>query len=226
MTASRQCRAGAAVLAALLAAPPAAGADDAQAWLALAATTKLSDRVDLVLDTNTRLYDNASHYGHFQVRGLIGWKPSDTGMLGVGYSYVWSRDVGAEPVREHRIFQQANYRFLKLGKAELVGRTRLEQRFFSDESGVSVRVRQQVRLNVPLKGPDGLKGIVYTEGLAMLSTPAEDRGEGINQFRSFAGLGIPLTDTLSMEAGYLNQSIVKGADRMNHILSLGLGAKF
>lgn len=217
---------------ALLAFAPAAHAnpDDAQVWLSLSATKKLTDSFDLVADMNSRYFDNASHYGHFQVRGMIGWKP-DGGrsrtQLGLGYSYVWATNLGGTVVRDHRIFQQASYPLLDIGKSELVGRTRLEERWYSDSSGTFVRLRQQVRLNIPLEGPDGLTAVVHTEALIMLHTPPpDDDGEGINQFRTFGGLIIPLDEVLSLEAGYMNQTTVKGPNRTNHVLSLGVNAKF
>lgn len=216
----------AALCALLAAAAPALADDDAQVWLSLTATKRLSDSFDAVVDMNSRYFDNAAHYGHFQVRGMIGWKPDDNGLLGVGYSYVWNRSLTGSVVREHRMFQQANYDILTIGKAELVGRTRLEQRWFSNLDGATWRLRQQIRLNVPLQGPKGLKAIVHTEGFVLLSTPAGGADEGVNQIRTFAGLGIPMGRHLSLEAGYLNQSVVAGTDRMNHALSLGLGAKF
>jgi hypothetical protein len=216
-----------AALGALLStAEPAAADDDAQVWLSMTATKRLSDSFDAVVDMNSRHYDNAAHHGHFQVRGLIGWKPDDDGLLGAGYSYVWSRSLSGTAVREHRIFQQASYGIRNIGKAEISGRTRLEQRWFSNQDGATWRLRQQIRLNLPLQGPKGLKAILHTEGYMLLSTPAGGGDEGVNQFRSFAGLGIPMGRHLSLEAGYLNQSIVAGTDRMNHALSLGLGAKF
>ena len=210
----------------LLAALPAAATDDAQVWLSTQVTKKLSDSFEAVADMNSRYYDNASHYGHFQLRGLIGWKPDDNGMLGLGYSYVWGKSLSGKVAREHRFFQQANYGILHIGKAELVGRTRLEQRWFSDVDGATWRLRQQIRLNIPLEGPKGLKGIVHTEGFMLLSTPVGGADEGVNQIRTFAGLGIPLNRRLTLETGYMNQSVVAGADRMNHALSIAVNAKF
>ena len=200
--------------------------NDAQVWLSLAATKKLSSDFDLVMDMNSRHSDNATHFGHFQVRGLLGWRPPSGGLLGAGYSYVWSKSASGQVEHEHRIYQQANYKLMSIGKAELLGRTRLEERFFSDSDGMAVRVRQQLRLNIPLKGPEGLKAIVHTELLALLSSPEDDGLEGVSQVRTFAGLGIPLTKTVLLEAGYLNQAVVTGDGRVNHALSLGLNTKF
>ena len=52
-------------------------------------------------------------------------------------------------------------------------------------------------------------------------------GAGLwHEFRTFAGLGIPLNSRLTLETGYMNQSVVAGADRMNHALSIAVNAKF
>ena len=78
---------------------------------------------------------------------------------------------------------------------------------------------------MPLTGPVGLKAIIHSEVMALLnsqgSTPA-----GFNQVRTFAGLSIPLMRNTALEAGYLNQAILPGDDRINHVLSLGLVASY
>jgi hypothetical protein len=200
--------------------------DDAQLWLSAAASGSIKGDLIGLFDVNTRIFDNATHVGHVQLRGGLGWRVAPGVTLGGGYSYVRTESLSGIVVHEHRIFQQASYPIVKLGKAELVGRTRLEQRWFNGVDGTLHRFRQQVRLNVPLDGPKGLRGIVYTEGLVLLNRQSERVGPGLNQVRTFAGLGIPLKGRTSLEAGYLNQAVFPGENRMAHALNLGLVTSF
>jgi hypothetical protein len=200
--------------------------DDAQVWLAINAAGSIKGKLEGQFDVNTRHFDNATHLGHVQVRGLLGWRFSKDVLLGAGYSYVYNESQSGRVVEEHRIFQQANFPIARIGKAQLVGRTRLEQRTFSNIDGVALRLRQQVRLNVPLEGPKGLRAIIYTEPFFLLNRPTGSAPTGLNQIRSFAGLGIPVTGNSSLEAGYMNQAIFPGQDRFNHVLNMGFSIRF
>ena len=210
---------------------PAAGAagddfDDGQLWMAASASGRISGDLTGAFDTNVRATDSASHFGHFQVRGMLGWQVSETFMAGGGYTYVWTRSPAGRVVNEHRLFQQASFRIFAWDGGEIVGRTRLEQRTFDNADGTSWRLRQQVRANIPLRGPDGLRGIFHSELLINLNEPDDNTASGINQMRTFAGLGIPLFGETSLEAGYMNQTVFPGANRTIHILNLGLVTRF
>jgi hypothetical protein len=196
-------------------------------WTAVAASTSLGGPLELHADMNSRWFDNARDHSHFQVRGMLAWRARPTLLLGGGYSYVRSELASGQVLHEHRLFQQLNVQFAALGAARLTGRTRFEQRSFREVPGVALRLRQQLLLSVPLEGPDGLRAILHTEPFFLLNAPDSiSPPTGLNQVRSFAGLGIPLTRGVSLEAGYMNQFILAGDDRANHILNIGLTSRF
>jgi hypothetical protein len=200
--------------------------DDAQVWMSLSTSGSLKGPLELHADVNTRHFDNATHLGHVQLRGLLGWRVSRDVLVGAGYSYVRTESLSGRVAHEHRVFQQLNFPIAKIGDARLVGRTRFEQRMFEEQDGVLLRLRQQIRLNIPLEGPKGLRAILYTEPFFLLNKPVPNVPTGLNQVRSFAGLGIPLASKVSLEAGYLNQAAATGDRRVNHALSLGLSTSF
>lgn len=214
-------------LVALLAAPSAALADDgdAQVWMSVAASGSVSGRLTASFDANTRFYDNAAHLAHFQVRAMLGWDVAKDFNIGAGYSHVRSMPRDGADVHENRAFQQASFPILQAGEVRFTGRTRFEQRFFSNLDGMRLRFRQQVKMAVPLAGPDGLKAVVQSEALFLLNNQGSTAA-GLNQLRTFAGLSIPLRGKTALEAGYLNQAVFAGDDRFNHVLSLGLTTGF
>jgi hypothetical protein len=216
----------AALVAALLATGAHADNDDAQLWTQAGISGSLTGPLELHADGALRWFDNGSHLGHVQVRGMLGWRLAGGGLLGAGYTYVRSSPVPGLETHEHRPFQQLNYGIASLGAARLVGRTRLEQRFFDERAGMALRLRQQLRLNIPLKGPEGLRGVIHVEPYFLLHDPAPRAPTGLNQVRTFAGLNIPVAGALSMEVGYMNQHIVAGTDRTNHALSIGFSSSF
>jgi hypothetical protein len=204
-----------------------AQASDAQIWTAVAGSGSLSGPLELHADMNNRWYDSGASHAHFQLRGMLAWRFPSEALLGGGYSYVRTETAAGRVVHEHRLFQQLNLPIAKLGKARLTARTRLEQRRFEELDGVAFRLRQQIALAVPLKGPEGLRAIVYTEPFFLLNAPGgTSPPTGLNQVRSFAGLRIPVVERVALEAGYLNQYLLPGEDRANHALSLSLSTRF
>jgi hypothetical protein len=207
-------------------APSAKAADDAQVWTSLSTTVRIHGDLSGFADVNTRLVDNGSQLGHLQLRGGLGWRLRPGVSVGIGYSYIRTESLSNLVAHEHRLFQQASYPLLSWRGTTLTGRTRLEQRRFNGMDETFHRLRQQLRLNIPLEGPAGLRAIVHSEAFIVLNQPSGAPSTGLNQLRSFAGLGIPVANGVALEAGYLNQSIFFGEDRQNHALSLGVVTSF
>ncbi|MBS3960936.1 MAG: DUF2490 domain-containing protein [Sandarakinorhabdus sp.] len=200
--------------------------DDAQLWTSYGGSGQIMGDLAGAFDVNARFTDTASLMGHFQVRGSLGWRISPGFILSSGYSYVRTESTLGRVSNEHRIFQQASHPLISIGTVALTGRTRLEQRMFDDVDRTGWRLRQQVRATVPLRGPEGLRAVFHTEAFFLLNQTVAGVPAGLNQIRTFAGLGMPLFGTTGMEAGYLNQAIFPGDDRHNHALSIGVSTAF
>ena len=209
-----------------LAASPAA-ADDTQLWLAFTTRTSLAGPLELHADTNARWIDGMRHVGHIQFRAMLGWRLPSKTLVSGGYSYVRADQLSGGTVFEHRPFQQLNVPLGKIGKAQLSTRTRFEQRLFSNFSGVTLRLRQQVSLAIPIDHASGLEVIVETEPFFVLNAPSgTDVPTGFHQIRTFAGINLPISPQIAIEAGYLNQHILPDGGRTNHNLSLTLATRF
>ena len=108
-----------------------------------------------------------------------------------------------------------------------IGRTRTEQRWRENASGTSWRARQMLRGVMPLGKPGAPSAIVTSEVFFELADTRWGVRSGLDQVRTFAGVGIPLKPGLSTEIGYLNQTLI-GRDRPgpNHIAQITLVARF
>lgn len=199
----------------------AATTDDAQFWTTAAASGPIAGKLVGSVDTTLRFYDNASHLSYVIARGMLGWRLAPGVVAGAGYGYVRNTPEGRPSAHEHQAFQQLAYPVATVAGAKLQGRTRLEQRFFSNDPKTGWRLRQQLKLTVPLDGPTGLKGIVHTEAFVLLRQQGRSPA-GLNQIRTGIGLGIPVTGKTSIEAGYLNQAVLPGDTRFNHVLAVNL----
>lgn len=202
---------------------------DAQAWSSITATTALSARVDATMEAHSRYTDDVSRMGQLLLRPSVTLKLPRGWSVTAGYVYVRTRFAGTLANDEHRAWQQVGYTFARSGAGLLLnGRTRIEERFRPDADGVGWRLRQQVRAQLPLLRRGGLvRAVVWNETFVGLNTTPWDRHPGVDQVRTFLGVSLPVAPGVTVEPGYLNQTIFRiGADRVNHIAAANIFARF
>lgn len=205
---------------ALLLATPAHA--DEQVWLGTFAQGPVSGRLVTWLEVQPRLTNEASRLGQTILRPGLGIELAPATTFIIGYAYIETNPIGRPAVREHRPWQQFQTRLAGTpGKAVLVSRTRLEQRFVEGEDDDAMRLRQFLRGQVWVGS--GLSLIAFSEAFIGFESTRWGQRAGLEQVRTFAGLGIPLDKRFTLEAGYLNQRLIRpGRDGQNHILNLNL----
>ena len=197
---------------------------DGQAWFAVEAKGEIADGLLLLTDVNYRLTQDATHPGQIQLRGFLGHQ-FGTVTVAAGYSWIHTSKPGSDPRNEHRLTQQVEIPLLDRPGIKLAARTRLEQRFYTDMGGVSWRLRERLKLTVPIDA-NGLSLISHAELLAALNDGPSGAQGGDVQTRAFGGFGIPFTHSVLLEAGYLNQHDWQRSKTTNHILTLTLHTRF
>lgn len=208
---------------ALLAAAPAIAEDDFQPWLAATATIPVADRLVVWLEAQARTSDDASRLNQILLRPALGLKVSPTTTLFLGYAFVPTNPPGPARSREHRIWQQALFRIAGDGRGvSLSARSRLEQRFREEDGDVGHRFRQLVRLTAPIDD-QGVQAVAWSEPFIGLNETAWGQPAGLDRWRNFLGISVPVASTLRIEPGYMNEVVEqRGQDRMNHIASVTL----
>lgn len=221
-------RASLAVLSLMFAAQPALAetAHDEQAWVNLTLMGSLKGKVVYFAEVQPRFGDGVSRLDQLLLRPAIGVKLSPTMTLYQGYARVITKREGARDLREHRSFQQLSWVMGKPWGGEISTRTRLEQRWRVDGDDVGHRLREMVRLEVPVAS-NGLAALGYAEGFLALNDTDWGARSGFDQLRSFIGAEIPVVGKTTIELGYLNQLVNQtgGRRRMNHVLSFSLFAR-
>jgi hypothetical protein len=156
------------------------------------------------------------------LRPGIGVQLNPRVQLLAGYQYQWNDRETGRDIREHRLWQQALIRLAgKPGKATLVSRTRLEQRFVVGQSDDTLRVRQFFRGQVWLDPRWSLIGA--GEAFIGLEDTSWGQREGVEQTRLFAGTAYALTPRLTLEAGLQDQRFIRpGPDRTNRTMNISL----
>ncbi len=201
----------------LLAACPAA-ADEAL-WMTAVAQGPVKGRLVTWLEVQPRLSDSSNQ---FIIRPALGVQLNPRVQLLAGYQYQLTDPDSRDAVNEHRLWQQALVRLAGTpGKAVLISRSRLEQRFVVGESDDAMRFRQFLRGQVWLDARWSLIGV--SEVFVGLESTSWGQRSGPEQLRNFIGFGRALSPRLTLEGGYLNQRFVQpGQDRANDVVNIAL----
>ncbi len=170
--------------------PSAAADDDFQAWQQVVATKTINEDVSATLEVQPRFTEDASRLGQFLIRPSIGFRLSDHAVMSVGYAYVRTSPGQAAVTHEHRPWQQLSFPIASTqGVFTLSNRTRFEQRFRDDGDEIGLRLRQQLRLTVPIAGSQWL-GVAWSEGFFNLNDTDWGARGGLDRWRNFVGINI------------------------------------
>ncbi|MBX9881136.1 MAG: DUF2490 domain-containing protein [Sphingomonas sp.] len=211
-----------ATLALLGAATPARADHDFQTWPVGIVQGKIKQDAIFWLEVQPRITDDAERLGQLLIRTAIGVQLSKRASIHSGYTFVRTDPIGRALTHEHRLWQQLLVPLSPPGKRlTITARTRLEERFVEGYEGVGWRLRQQLRLQHPLGGRSKLSGVLWSEPFYSFNTTDWGQRSGWDQVRSFVGLSIPVTKQLTVEPGYLNQTVFRAnGTRYNHIANM------
>lgn len=219
-----------AAFAALLLAPisPAFAQDhDFQQWTLLVAQGPIKDDILVQAEIQPRLTNDASRLGQFQISPAIGYRVSKKATVFVGYMFVHTDPVDRPAFDEHRIYQHVVFPVGKIGDVTVTARTRMEARTVVGAKDLAWRFRQQVRAQMPIEKEKGALLVVWSEAFYNLNDADWGPREGMDRWRNFVGVSLPLTKGVMLEPGYLNQAVFRrGEDRLDHIASVTLFYRF
>lgn len=215
-----------AALAILATAPLHAAEEDTHLWGAVIVNVDVSKDVVITMEGVARLTDDASRLGQSILRPSIGYRLGKNTIASLGYGYIATDPVGPASSDEHRIWQQLSFRVAGNGSGLTVtGRTRLEQRWFEGRDDMGWRLRQQLRATAPLTGKT--RAVVWSEAFLSLDDTSWGQRSGLDRWRNSVGLSVPVTKTVTIEPGYINQWVSsRGLDRVHHIANVSLSARF
>jgi predicted porin len=206
-------------------------------WFALTSNLKLNKSLSLIIEGQFRYADHFDPQ-QYQLRTALDVKLNDHfSLVPLGYVYTWNYKYGKQPAafanNEHRIWQQISYKH-SLWKLKIDHRIRLEQRFIQVhsydnndaviEEGYSNkqnRLRYRFMARMPINGstfsPKTYFITVYEEAFISWGDPVTFHEP--DQNRLFAGLGYQVDKSLTLQAGFLYQMLIKsnGAKQENNV---------
>lgn len=218
-------RATAALILAAAAAGPAQATEDEQIWTTASATVKLADKWRLSQEVTARFSDNRNGLYEIESNTLLGYKITDNVTLWGGYTHDPQYAGGDFTVLERRAREQITIDNLaKIGRGKLSGRLRMEQRWRENIDGTGWRARPYVKFSLPLRKGGKTALVLSNETFINLNTTSFQRTEGLDRMRNLIAISTPLTKTMNIEAGYLNQHgfVRDGEDTSDHVASVSL----
>lgn len=178
-------------------------------------------------DAQARYFDLGSGINQYLVRPAIGYQIGDNLRGWVGYARFRSRNRVGNVTDENRYWQQLDWTAGRWNDGTITMRARLEQRSVSSGDDIGVVLRFSTKYVRPLDRARGTQLILALEPFVDLKDTDWGGNSGLGQNRLFVGVGWQLSDTTSLEAGYMNQYIWadSGEDRINHLALLNFKVK-
>lgn len=208
--------------------------EDKNVWLHLSLTGPLlgtrtgPNPWRYALESPQRFADNVHKHAQGAWRFGIGRTLTPEWSAWGGYVFTWT-DIPytRTPYAEHRLYQQLSWA-RRGGRVQLSGRLRVEERFLDTGNDMGLRLRQQVRVSVPVRDVKPLAWVFSEEYFLNLNATDYGARRGLDQNRAFAGTSWQWSDTLRSEVGYLHQYLHRNGspNRVNHALVIHLALSF
>lgn len=193
--------------------------EDTQIWAAAVAQGAVKGDLFVFAEAQSRITDDASRAGQWIVRPAAGVRFAPDSTVLAGYAYVRTDPANGAASDEHRLWQQLQLPLLRAGDGAvlIVNRTRIEQRMFEGRDDTGWRLRQMIRVQLPIARGGAVQAIASSEGFFNLNATDWGARRGVDQWRNFVGIGLPVGKRFRIEPGYLNQRVFRrGEDRTNH----------
>jgi hypothetical protein len=204
--------------------------EQAQVWVSLNTTARLSDRWGLVADLHVRRDDFLAEPSFNLLRfGAHRWL-TDSLTLTLGYAHNWIAPADADGetwIHENRIYQQIQHRS-SLGRVAVLSRIRNEQRWKDEvvddrRTGaheLTDRVRCLASFTVPISHNSRVPALVVSDEILLQFGPSVVLNT-FDQNRFFTGIKRALGPSLSFDLGYMMvyQQMASGFEYdLNHTL--------
>ncbi len=192
-------------------------------WPQVHFSLPLNKKLDLVAEYQWRRTNGFKHWQQSLLRGAIQYKLNPQVAIGLGYGWIETFSYGDYPIAsngtfpEHRIYEQVTYKS-NIQKLSIQQRLRIEQRWIGrrttaperviDEWFLSHRFRYFLRLQHPLS-----KSEKWYAAMADEIFIGAGKNVGTNVFdqnRIMLMMGMKPSSSISIEAGYLSQTLMQG----------------
>lgn len=203
-------------------------------WYMYIGDHKVSDRWGIHAEAQLRRYNIIKDPQQLLIRAGVNYDLTPTAMITLGYAFIETHPYGDYPAAgifpEHRPYQQLQLKG-NLGMIGLTHRYRLEQRWIKPANATNYtylnRARYMLKATLPLAGPtlEAREPFLAVYDEVMIGFGENVRKNIFDQNRLYAALGYKISNTATLELGYLNQIVQKASGDVfehNHTLQVTL----
>lgn len=208
--------------------------DDASIWISNTYQTDFGGSPYLAfLELAPRTRSDNNKFSQFIVRPLLGYKVTKHLQLWAGYTWQGEyNDQSDFELATNDIMQQLQWIDDWTPQLNFQYRFRLEQRLFAHEDDVGHRMRHRVRFVYSI--PDSKAYLIALDELFVYFNDIEDGRlshsvqSGVNQNRSYVGVGYKLAPFLNIDTGYQLQYVHNygSPDLLNHVWLTNMNFNF
>ncbi|MEM9243726.1 MAG: DUF2490 domain-containing protein [Pseudomonadota bacterium] len=145
----------------------------------------------------------------------------------LGSDLIYENPKNDPTTTEQRIWPQIEYDKSLTYHVATSLRSRLENRWIGNQSGMAMRFRQRVEFSINHWNKYNVDLDVFDEGFFGLKRPSWVTDRTFDQNRVFLGFVIPMHKRLAIDTGYLNIFRPRSPqNRVEHILVLALAINF
>lgn len=123
---------------------------------------------------------------------------------------------------ENRVFEQLDLAVINTVYYKLLNKTRLEERKNSADIQWAVRLREKLTLRVPFKNQNKYSLVIADEIFLNLNHPKWVSSSFFAENRGFIGIGNQLSQSTTLDIGYMNQLKIQNPNQVNNILNISL----
>ena len=216
-----QATCGALALLLLVASPARAANQQFQIWTPAYLNLAFNDRVSGWYEVQPRFSEEG--VSQLLLRTAVGYRFHGRWSAWMGYA--WTPSVQPSFRTENRIYQQLLFSD-DFSFGRLTSRTRFEQRWIGETSGVALRLRTLLRDQIEVSEDRLWRAVVQDEVFVNLNSPGGGPVSGFDQNRFFVGMNRVVNDHFNVDVGYqlqyLNRREPGFPDYVNHVLLVQL----
>lgn len=192
-----------------------------QGWTPAYLNLAFNDRVNGWYEVQPRFSEDG--VSQLLLRTALGYR--FYGRWSAWLGYAWTPSLQPNFRTENRIFQQLLYSD-DFWFGHLMSRTRFEQRWIGNTSGVALRARTLLRDQIPISDDEKWRVVAQDEVFVNLNSPKGGPVSGFDQNRLFFGINRVVNEHLNVDVGYqfqyLNRREPGFPDDVNHVLLIQL----
>lgn len=210
--------------------------DQSITWFSLNSNVKVTKKWSAAIDGQFRFVKDLESMQHMLRIGASYDITSKLSVVPAGYAFIWNYKYGKQPSgfvnNERRVWQQVFFKH-KIKYIPVNHRLRLEERFIQNHNATNEgtpegdsfsdfqwRLRYRFLVNIPLNKKSMEPNTIYVSiwDEAFVSWGKTVTYNKINQNRLFVGPGYQVDKQLSVQAGFIQQILVKanGAKQENN----------